>query len=152
MTHPDATYLMHTAEAEYNGDIFATCVALQDNGNLTGPDQSVAAQVVLFFRDVTQSVDPPSGFEQEELKRYMVEFYMTKIVGDSLAEDKARFEEFLKSDKKVMEFEASFQSFVAATQVPLAMMEKISSTADSDHVAKFVHAYGKVLKSFMANA
>ena len=145
-TSGDDAYLPRIAKTDFNGDVIATCVALQKHGNLTGPSHSVAAQLVLCFRDVTISLDQLSVREEEDLTASMMEYYMKDIVGASLEAHEANFADFLRSEKKIMNWQASMESFLQASKLPTELMQAIQSTADKVCFEKFIPMHAKFLK------
>lgn len=103
--------LRRLAIKSFKSDILKTCAALQSQGNLSGPNESMAAQVVTIFHEVAGALGTTTSEDHLDLIRLAIVNIVMENVEVPLSEHEAHFALFQTSDKRVMSPNEHFRTF-----------------------------------------
>jgi hypothetical protein len=108
---PQNGELCRVALKDFSGDILKTCAALQSQGNLSGPEGSMAAQVVVVFHDVAAKFGKIGREDYLRKVRHAVKDSIIQTVGPPLQEHENHFFKFQLPENRVQNSKERYQAF-----------------------------------------
>ena len=105
--------LVKTAVRDFKGNILETCSALQKMGNLTGPGQSMAAQVMILFKGLAESLGDYNCADYHSFKNAMVSQFHS-MLESSLTNHERHYAAVIKNEKAETSpnVQSTFKAFV----------------------------------------
>ena len=111
--------LVKTAVRDFKGDILETCSALQKMGNLTGPGQSMAAQVMILFKGLAESLGDYNCADYHSFKNAMVSQFHS-MLESSLTNHEIHYAAVIKNEKSKASpsVQSTFKAFIKSCKPP----------------------------------